>query len=190
MEDDNLLIDLVVKGDQSAFHKLVLRYQNFVFSITQRVLSSREEAEEAAQDTFLKVYKTLGSFERKSKFSTWLYAIAYRTAIDTARKKKLPIDSIDSDDNYLQIKDKGNLNPDAALEHSDLQVTLQTVIQRLKPVDGTIITLFYLHEKSVKEIADITSLSISNIKTKLYRLRETLRSELSVLLNKEAEDLL
>ena len=189
IEDDHILIDKVLRGDQSAFHQLVLKYQNFVFTITHRVLSSREEAEEAAQDTFLKVYRTLGKFERKSKFSTWLYSVAYRTAIDTVRKKKLHVDSIDQEDSYLQISDTQK-TPDLLLQNQDLQVQLKAAIQRLKPVDASVITLFYLHEKNVKEIAEITGLSVSNIKTKLHRLRETLRQELSFLLKNEAKDLL
>ncbi|MCI5082510.1 MAG: sigma-70 family RNA polymerase sigma factor [Saprospiraceae bacterium] len=189
MEDEQL-IKQVLSGQQAAFHQLVLKYQNFVFTITHRVLSSREEAEEAAQDTFLKVYKTLSSFEGKSKFSTWLYSIAYRTAIDLARKKKLPIDSIDNDDHYLQIKDSAKARPDDILQQQDLQTTLQMVIERLKPIDATLITLFYLHEKSIKEIVEITGLSKSNVKTKLHRLRETMRTELADLLQNEAEDLL
>ena len=152
IEDDHILIDKVLRGDQSAFHQLVLKYQNFVFTITHRVLSSREEAEEAAQDTFLKVYRTLGKFERKSKFSTWLYSVAYRTAIDTVRKKKLHVDSIDQEDSYLQISDTQK-TPDLLLQNQDLQVQLKAAIQRLKPVDASVITLFYLHEKNVNKKA-------------------------------------
>ena len=152
IEDDHILIDKVLRGDQSAFHQLVLKYQNFVFTITHRVLSSREEAEEAAQDTFLKVYRTLGKFERKSKFSTWLYSVAYRTAIDTVRKKKFHVDSIDQEDSYLQISDTQK-TPDLLLQNQDLQVQLKAAIQRLKPVDASVITLFYLHEKNVNKKA-------------------------------------
>ena len=65
-----------------AFQQLVERYQNYVFTIVLQIVRTREEAEEAAQDVFLKVYRQLAGFEQKSKFSTWLYTIAYRTAID------------------------------------------------------------------------------------------------------------
>ena len=101
MEEDLKLIKLVLKGSNPAFKRLIDKYQDFVFSITLKVLKSREEAEEAAQDVFLKVYRTLGSYEQKSKFSTWLYTIAYRTALDRTRKKQLDVYSVDDDESYL-----------------------------------------------------------------------------------------
>ena len=84
---DGQLIDAVIAGDQASYRSLVERYQNYIFTITYNVLKNREEAEEAAQDVFIKVYKTLRSFERKSKFSTWLYTIAFRTALDYQKRK-------------------------------------------------------------------------------------------------------
>jgi RNA polymerase sigma-70 factor (ECF subfamily) len=79
----------VLKGEQSAYTFLVEKHKNLVFSIVLKVLSSREDAEEVAQDVFLKAYQSLGSFEMKSKFSTWLYRIAYNAAISKTRKKKV-----------------------------------------------------------------------------------------------------
>ena len=190
VEEDIRLVKLALKGQRLAFKRLVEKYQNFVFTITFKVLRSREEAEEAAQDVFIKVYKTLSSFEQKSKFSTWLYTIAYRTAIDKSRKKQLNTYSIDNDDSFIQIEDTGRDNPDKQLFRGDLHDQLHQAIQHLKSTDATLITLFYLHEKSVKEIAEITGLSISNIKTKLHRVREALKKVLSKQLKAELQDLL
>lgn len=190
MDKDIRLVDQALGGNPAAFEQLVLRYQDYVFTITHRVLPSREEAEEAAQDTFLKVYKTLGAFERKSKFSTWLYTIAYRTAVDVARKKQLPVNSIDDNNKYLQLPGPAGESPAEEVYQKDLSEQLQEAIKRLKPEDAALISLFYLHEKSVKEIADIMGLSPSNIKTKLHRLRESLKEALSKQLQAEIEDLL
>lgn len=190
MDEDIRLVDRTLGGDQAAFEQLVLRYQDYVFTITHRVLPSREDAEEAAQDTFLKVYSTLGAFERKSKFSTWLYTIAYRTAVDTARRKKLDATSIDDGNSYLQIADEGSGSPAEEAYQQDLAEQLQQALKRLKPEDSTLITLFYLHEKPVKEVAEIMGLSLSNAKTKLHRLRESLKYTLSKQLKAEIQDLL
>lgn len=179
MEEDIRLIGLVLKGSKPAFNRLVVKYQDFVFSIALKVLKDREEAEEAAQDVFLKVYKTLGSFEKKSKFSTWLYTITYRTALDRTRKKSLHTLSTDDDDSYLQIAGAATGSPDEQLMQQDLSTQLQLAVDQLQPADASLITLFYLQENSVKEVAEITGLTVTNVKTKLHRLREKLKTILA-----------
>ena len=179
MEEDLVLVHRVLRGEQHAVRHLVEKDQNYVFTIAMRVLNSREEAEEVAQDVFLKVYKMLGSYRQESKFSSWLYAITYRTAIDNARKKKLPLQSIESGSVALQTPDLHSKSPVELTQDNDLRHQVQAVIQRLKPSDASIITLYYLNEQSVQEIAEITGLSLTNVKTKLHRLREQLRQELS-----------
>lgn len=187
---DNTIIQAVLDGDQQAYRSLVERYQNYVFTITMNVLKSREEAEEAAQDVFIKVYKMLHSFEGKSKFTTWLYTIAYRTALDYNKKKKLNIQSIDAEESFLQVKDTLTPNPEKNMQQEDLQDKLKKAINKLRPSDASIITLFYLHEKSVQEVAQIMGLTVSNVKTKLHRLREALRKQLERQLKTEIQDLL
>ena len=190
MVADNRLIQQVLKGDRSAFQQLVERYQNYVFSIALKIVRTREEAEEVAQDVFLKVFQQLSTFEEKSRFSTWLYTIAYRTAIDYVRRKRPDVDSLDDDDRYLQLEDKRAPSPAEAMHRTDLKEQLSQAINRLQPVDAAVVTLFYLNDASVKEIAEITELSVSNVKTKLHRLREALRRLLHHQLQSELEDLL
>lgn len=187
---DKSIIEAVLKGNQQAYRTLVERYQNYVFTITMNVLKSREEAEEAAQDVFIKVFKMLHSFEGKSKFTTWLYTIAYRTALDYKKKKKVNVQSIDAEDSFLQVKDHLTPNPEKSMQQGDLQDKLKAAIRQLKPNDATLISLFYLHEKSVQEVAQIMDLTVSNVKTKLHRLRETLRKKLEQQLKTEIQDLL
>lgn len=188
-DEDITLIEATLKGSRPAFQQLVERYQHFVFTIAYKILRTREEAEEAAQDVFVKVYKTLGSYEQKSKFSTWLYTVTYRTAIDIARKKQLLTDSIDNDDNFLQLEDAED-TPLEEVQQGDLQSQLQLAINQLRPDDAALITLFYLNEKTVKEISEIMDLTETNIKTKLHRTRETLRQYLSEHLKAEIQDFL
>jgi RNA polymerase sigma-70 factor (ECF subfamily) len=190
MDEDLQLIQSVLRGEQAAFQHLVERYQDYVFTITFKVLRKHEVAEEVAQDVFIKVYRMLGSFEQRSRFSTWLYTIAYRAALDEARKKKRHTTSIEAEDNYLQIEDTDTAAPDQDLLQGDLATQLKQAMDRLKPLDANLISLFYLQERSIPEIAEITGLSVSNIKTKLHRLREQLRKKLRQQLQSETKDLL
>lgn len=184
------LIQQVLKGNTNAFKTLVDKYQNYVFTICMRVLKNREEAEEAAQDTFVKVFKTLRSYQQQAKFSTWLYTVTYRTAIDKSRLKKQDTQSIDAAEDFLQIVDKLSPSPAHQVQEKDLKEVLEKIIQQLPPIEANLITLFYLHEKTVSEISAITQLSKSNIKVKLFRLRAVLRKKLSHYLQSEIGQLL
>lgn len=189
LDEDIRLIEATLKGSRTAFQLLVERYQHFVFTIAFKMLRSREEAEEVAQDVFVKVYKTLHSYEQKSKFSTWLYTVTYRTAIDTARKKQLLTDSIDEETYFLQLENTGD-SPLEEVQQSDIQHQIQLAINRLRPDDAALITLFYLNEKPIKEISVITGLTETNIKTKLHRIREVLREHLNAHFKAEIQDFL
>src|ERR1700753_2173349 len=100
-------IELIVQtlsGNQSAYADLVKRHQRYVFTLAMRFAKNREDAEEIAQDCFIKAYRSLDSFKQESKFSTWLYTIVYTTAMTTLRKKKLDTSSIDDENTYIQIE--------------------------------------------------------------------------------------
>src|SRR6187399_2591442 len=94
---DNEIISRVLKGEQNAYAELVNRYQAYVFTLTLRMIKSREDAEEVAQDVFIKAYKYLADFKGASKFTTWLYTIVNNTCISFLRKKKLDIHSLDNE---------------------------------------------------------------------------------------------
>src|SRR5688572_33008798 len=95
--NDNEIISRVLQGEQAPYAELVKRYQNFVFTIALRYTPNREDAEEIAQDVFVKAYRSLADFRGESKFSTWLYTIVTTTCITFLRKKKLPIHSLDNE---------------------------------------------------------------------------------------------
>ena len=95
--NDNEIISRVLSGDHQAYAGLVSRYQSYVFTLTLRMVKSREDAEEVAQDVFIKAYKYLADFRGASKFTTWLYTIVNNTCISFLRKKKLEIHSLDNE---------------------------------------------------------------------------------------------
>ncbi len=174
---DQELIDQTLNGDTRSFGVLVERYQNFVFTIVYRMVKVREEAEEVSQDSFIKAFESLSSYRGESKFSSWLYSIAYRKALDSLRKNKkhraleiiddITEGEIDTIDNALHF-----------LEEKERKKTIQDCILKLSEDEAAIITLYYFEDQSVREIAGITKLSEDNIKVKLYRSRKKLFSSL------------
>jgi RNA polymerase sigma-70 factor (ECF subfamily) len=189
MEKDILLINETLQGNNTSFRVLVEKYQDYVFSIAFKVLKNREEAEEAAQDAFVKAYRALASFGQRSKFATWLYQIAWRTAVDRYRARPAASQSLDNDRHFLQIKDE-TATPAQQLQRQNLQKLIQRELDRMKPEDAALMNLYYLQEQTVKEISDITGLTESNVKVKLFRLRDALKTQLTAHLKKEVKDLL
>jgi RNA polymerase sigma-70 factor (ECF subfamily) len=180
-QDDNDYIGRVLSGDVSAYASLVTKHKNLVFSIILKIVNSREDAEEIAQDVFLKAYQSLSTFERKSKFSTWLYRIAYNAAISKTRKKKVEMVAIEETviTNYSTDEITHNMNE---LDANERQVMLEKALQRLPEEDNLLITLFYKNENSIEDISDIMGLSVSNVKVRLHRIRKKLYEEMNTML--------
>lgn len=186
---DQIYISKVLNGDTNAFAYLVNKYKNMAFTLALNIVKSREDAEEIAQDSFLKAFQQLHTFKGDSKFSTWLYTIVYRNSISMTRKKKLKTSALDkfvlenhkSDADFSQIDD---------LKEEEQKKYVKKIIASLPEKDAILITLFYLNENSVDEIEEITGLSKVNIKVKLFRLRKKLYNELSVFLKEEINEIL
>jgi len=182
--DDIYYIERVLKGDNSAYADLVAKHKNMVFSVALKILNNREDAEELAQDCFVKAYQSLGAFERKSKFSTWLYRIAYNAAISKTRKRRLEI--VDVDEKVI-----GNYSEDLIregvdhLDESEQNSLIDKALSRLSEADNLLISLFYKSDQTVLEISEITGLSESNIKVRLHRIRKKLYLEISKMMNYE-----
>lgn len=179
MYNEQAILESALRGETTAFAQLVTRYRDYVFTIALRVLSRREEAEEASQDAFVKAWRTLHSFKGNAKFSTWLYRIALHTAIDYGRKKGLPIQDLEGDGGYLQVADSGTPDAHERLEQQEGHGRLDKAIALLPEQDGLLVTLFYLHEKSVEEVSQITGLSASNVKVRMFRARTKLKGLLT-----------
>jgi RNA polymerase sigma factor (sigma-70 family) len=172
---DDTLIQQALAGRQSAYGMLVKRYEQFVFTLTLRVVKNREEAYEVAQDAFLRAFRYLPEFRGDAKFTTWLYKIVYTTALNHVRKKNPEVLSLDDVERPLNLPDAGTPDASAAMELRDRQLTVQDAIKHLSPDDSTIITLFYLYEHNLDEICQIMDLTMTNAKTKLSRARQRLK---------------
>jgi RNA polymerase sigma factor (sigma-70 family) len=179
IDPDHHLIDKVLGGDQNAYAELINRHKRYAFTIAFKILQVRPDAEEAAQDSFIKAYHHLKGFNRDSKFSTWLYRIVFNTAISYKRKSRQSFQSIE---NVVTAYS----HEDVTLERTDKQKYLAQAMTKLNEADRTALSLFYLEEFSLEEIADITGHPANTIKVRIHRARLKLAEELKAILNHEA----
>ena len=181
--DDNHYIERVINGDIPAYASLVEKHKNLVFSIAMKILNNREDAEEIAQDTFLKAYSSLKSFEKKSKFSTWLYRIAYNGAVSKKRKKKLDVVEIDDHIMFNYSTDEISHNVNQLNETVQTQL-IEKALSKIPKEDNLLITLFYKSEHSIEDISYITGLGQSNVKVRLHRIRKKLYEEIQEMIKR------
>jgi len=187
---DEQLISEVLSGNTRAYSDLVLRHQRFVFTMALRFAKSREEAEEIAQDCFVKAYKALGTFNQTAKFSTWLYTITYTTAMSYLRKKQLDTRSIHDEENGAQLQNQiSDFDADLA-ERKSTNYWLERAIEQLIPDDAVIIMLFYKGEQTLEEIGLTLSMNPNNVKVRLHRARARLKEKLQFLLKDEVKELI
>lgn len=175
INDDQHHIDNVLKGDANSFAVLVDNYKDMVFSLVIKMTKNREEAEEISQDTFIKAYQNLDKFKGESKFSTWLYKIAYRTCLDSIKKNKHHNNTFDINEITLHhIKTTESVLND--LERKDRAEMIKFCMDQLPADERSILWMFYFDELSLKEIIEVSDLSEANLKVKLHRARKRLLS--------------
>ena len=172
-QDDHQLINAIRAGQTEVYAVLVKRYERLVFSLALRMMKNREDAEEVAQDVFVKAYRALNTYKGDAKFSSWLYRITYNRSLDMlARKKRQPAfadtETI-AETNFNEIE-----NVLDQMERQAQQQLVQQAIDKLEAEDAFIVTVYYYKEHTVTEIAEMTGLSESNIKIKLFRSRKKL----------------
>ena len=187
---DTDLIRQTLKGDQSAYACLVKRHQRFVFTLALRFSKSREDAEEIAQDCFIKAFRSLSAYNGNAKFSTWLYTIVYNTAMTFLRKRRVATDSIDDESIFIQVENNKSAYDTNDAENRSRSYYLNQAIGQLLPDDATIITLFYNGEQSLEEIAQALGMSTNTVKVKLFRARQRLKEKLEQNLKHEVKELI
>ncbi|RYE02829.1 MAG: sigma-70 family RNA polymerase sigma factor [Sphingobacteriaceae bacterium] len=186
--DDLELIHQVLAGNQSVYAELVKRYQRYVFMLALRFVKNREDAQEIAQDSFVKAYKALAGFQQQSKFTTWLYTIVYTTAMTFLRRKKLETYSLDDDAVFIQVNNQEDLKLNLA-EQKSQSYYINLSISKLMPDDAAILTLFYQGEQSLEEITAVVKMETNTVKVKLHRARHRLKEKLQQLLKEEVREL-
>ncbi|MFN2458242.1 MAG: RNA polymerase sigma factor [Chitinophagaceae bacterium] len=183
------IISQVLQGNQQAYATLVDKYQNFVFTIVLRYVKNREDAEEIAQDVFIKAYRSLADFRGTSKFSTWLYTITTTTCITFLRKNKLEVYSLDNEKIFTAA---GNI--DSGMKANQMEgksrvAMVNNAIKMLGGDDAEVITLFYKSEQSLEEIAQVLGIETNAVKVRLHRARGRLKEKMEKHYSVEVKDI-
>lgn len=180
---DTRLVKLARKGDHHAFAEIVSLYKDKLYHLAYRMTGSRQEAEDVVQDTFLRVFKNLDSFDEKQKFSTWIFRIATNQCIDRLRKKRkmYSLDAESSDhegfDGYAMMPGDDR-TPERELLLSETQELIQKAMETLPPKYKSVMILRYMQDLSLQEISDVMGMPVTTVKTRVHRGREFLRKRL------------
>jgi RNA polymerase sigma-70 factor, ECF subfamily len=185
---DAELVRGALGGSEAAFREIVQRYQRAVFGIIVRVVRDPARAEELAQDTFVRAFRALHTYDVKRRFAAWLLTIAHNVAIDEIRKSTLDTVSIEAlsqwtstsqgDSRVFEVPDVKTPTPAVLAERVELAAALRTAISRLRPEYRELVSLKYEQELEYEDIVEITGLPVGTVKSSLHRARKELAEQL------------
>ncbi|MFN3487632.1 MAG: RNA polymerase sigma factor [Emticicia sp.] len=187
-QKDINLLNRIRTGDKSAYAALINRHKDYAFTVAYRILNNREDAEEVAQDAFMQVFGALQSFNAESKFTTWFYRIVFNAALMQKRKNRVESVDIETSSEAFLVRHSSDSAED--LRKNERKSAIKKALQNLSADDSVMITLFYLKELSLEEIAEITKISAETAKVKIHRARKRLAEEMKKLLKDEVKSLL
>lgn len=185
-ETDNFIIERILSGDKSGYKDLANRHKDYAFTVAYKIAGTREDAEEIAQDAFIQAFQALPTFNQEAKFTTWFYRIVFNAALMFKRKNRIRAEDIELSQSAQYV----TADTDKNLKITEQQQYIQKAFNHLSPDDVTIITLFYLKERSLEEIAQVVGISAETVKVKLCRARKRLAETMSKMLGKEVKTLI
>ncbi len=188
-QDDSFYIEKTKRGDLNSFGTLIQKHQNYAYTLAFRILKHREEAEEVAQDSFMKAYHAIHTFEGNSKFTTWFYKIIFNEALGRQRKNKTQWDIL-SNEVSQELVSQDLISGIESLQVQERKELIKEGLEQLKSNESVVLTLFYLEEQSIKEIQEITAYSESQVKICLHRGRKNLYEILQKITKNELINLL
>jgi RNA polymerase sigma-70 factor, ECF subfamily len=176
-EEDNRIIERFKNGDPSAFGDIVLKYQDKIYNLCRHMLGNEHDAEDAAQDVFLKAYQALPKFQPKASLYTWLYRIATNTCIDHKRKPvwESLFSSAEEGERLVHDRASNDPSPEKLYQAKQIDQALRESLGELSPKLRAIIILKEIEGQSYEEIADILDISIGTVKSRIARAREELQ---------------
>lgn len=182
MNEEMALVFQAQQGNDEAFTQLVEHYQTPVYNLCYRMLGEPESAEDAAQESFLRVYQNLSRYDRQRPFATWLLSIAAHYCIDRLRRRKFSIISIDAeaddDERPMEFADASAASPEQEAVRREEQDALHKVLQQIDPTDRAAVVLRYWYDFSEIEISQSLSLTVSAVKSRLHRARKEIARRL------------
>jgi RNA polymerase sigma factor (sigma-70 family) len=185
-ETDNAIIERILSGDKSGYRDLANRHKDYAFTVAYKIAGTREDAEEIAQDAFIKAFQALPTFNQDSKFTTWFYRIVFNEALMFKRKNRIQTEDIELSQSAQSVP--GDTTNE--LKISEQRQYIQKALNHLSPDDVTVITLFYLKEQSLEEIAQVVGITAETAKVKLCRARKRLAETMNKMLGKEVRTLI
>jgi RNA polymerase sigma-70 factor (ECF subfamily) len=177
--EDESLVKETLAGSQASFQLLVERYQSRIFALTRHYTRNAVEIEDLVQDTFLKAYSRLDSFQHQSSFYTWLYRIATNTILDHMKRRgRSPVQSVED----LEVVDTPStarsVGPDAAMERDEISKITHAVLEELPDIFRTVLVMREFDDLSYQEIADVLGISIGTVESRLFRARARFKDKL------------
>ena len=188
-QEDKQYIARILNGESDAYAFLVRKYKSMAYSLAMKLVKNREDAEEVAQDSFIKAYQSLGQFRGGSRFSTWLYRIVYNTSISKMRRTGAEVvrleDSSVDEKQYSEVEDAYY-----RLKNQERKKFLDLALEKLEPDENFLVSLYYYDEKDLDEIAEMTGMTKINVKVKIFRARQKMLNILQVYLKDELKMIL
>lgn len=176
---DHALVDAVLANRPGAFERLVRNHQGLCWHIIQRMVRNPEDTRELCQDTFLRVHQCLHQYRGESALKSWIGRVAYTIALRHLQHKRVPlVDAHDDEGAPLVESVADDFDLEAACADEETSRHLHEAIEALPPLQRTVLTLYYLEENTIPEIAHITGLASGTIKSHLFRSRLRLREAL------------
>ena len=172
--DKERWIEAACAGDQDAFSRLVEAYQNPVYNLAYRMLGNGAEAEEAAQEAFLRAYLHLDSYDPQRSFTTWLLSITSHYCIDQLRRRHMTLLPLKEELARPGRLTNASPNPESVVTRREREARIEHMLSTLSPTDRAAVLLHYWYDHSYKEIAQVLDLTVSAVKSRLYRARRSL----------------
>jgi RNA polymerase sigma-70 factor (ECF subfamily) len=185
MQDEQVLVDRISSGDSMAFQELVEGYKKKVYYIAYDITGDHDDAEDVSQEVFIKVFRSLKTFRRNAKLSSWLYQISVNASIDLLRKKSSKQEKLMDDLERADIRE--NLsgsstyaqNPEQSAENIMVQHRISQALQKISPKERSVFVMRHYNELKIREIAEILNVSPGTVKALFYRATRKLRKELA-----------
>ena len=185
--EDFDLMKRIARGDESAFRELLIRHQDAVLGTVAKMLGNPSDAEDIAQQVFLRIWQHAKSYRPDAKFTTYLFTITRNLVFNEtrrrSRKKEIPLDTNDTSGSHHEPGDAPHRQPDASLLEAELRLAVDRAIASLPETQRLAVILRRYEDLSYEEIAEVLELSVSAVKSQLFRARNSLREALSGYLN-------
>lgn len=179
---DTRLVERTLAGDQSAFEELVERYQTRLFALSRQYTRNVVDVEDIVQDTFLKAFRKLHTFDHRSSFYTWIYRIATNTILDVLKRRgRSPVQNVEDPENLGDTAPRDVVSPSAGLEASEVSEITGRVLDHLPDIFKSVLVMREYHGLAYQEIADTLGVSIGTVESRLFRARARFKDKLLTL---------